>query len=100
MIELKRESDFVLVVNTKFLGPTNHLGSRVKAWDIHGEVFVTLNWRHELPSSANHVRAANNLLDKMIAHNRVGLKEDAPRRWIGESGMKGYVFVLDLKYNG
>jgi hypothetical protein len=47
---------------TKFIGPTNFRGSRVKATAAAGS--VTLNWDHALNSEANHAAAAKALAEK------------------------------------
>ncbi|WGM47666.1 hypothetical protein KOAAANKH_02548 [Brevundimonas sp. NIBR10] len=43
-------------VRTKFMGPTNHRGSRVKATTVTGKS-VTLDWDHALNSGDNHAAA-------------------------------------------
>jgi hypothetical protein len=48
---------------TKFLGPTNVRGSRVKAACYAGS--VTLHWDHSLGMEDNHRRAAEALRDKL-----------------------------------
>jgi len=68
---------------TKYLGPTNNRGSRIKAHDSdHNQ--VTLPYRFELDSEQMHRRAAEALRDKM--------------GWTGEliaGGTRdGYVFVF------
>lgn len=45
------------VILTRYLGPTNTRGSRVKATTGSG-VSVTLDWDHELDADENHARAA------------------------------------------
>ena len=47
-------------IETKFLGPTNNRGSRVKAFDCHGN-HRTLSWDSSLDSMQNHVNAAKAL---------------------------------------
>jgi hypothetical protein len=51
-------------ISTKYIGPTNHRNSRVKAFD-NANNAVTLDWAHELNSMENHTRAAKALRDKM-----------------------------------
>ena len=48
---------------TKFLGPTNVRGSRVKATADAGS--ITLSWDHSLNVEENHRRAAEALRDKL-----------------------------------
>ncbi len=45
------------MITTKFLGPTNHNGSRVRARDPWGRR-VIVAWKYELGSHENHLRAA------------------------------------------
>ncbi len=47
---------------TKYLGPTNVRGSRVKAVAEAGS--ITLSWDHALNSDENHALAAQTLADK------------------------------------
>lgn len=49
-------------ITTKFIGPTNVRGSRVKAKASAGS--ITLNWDHALNVETNHARAAQALADK------------------------------------
>lgn len=48
---------------TKWLGPTNHKGSRVKATCAAGS--ITLAWQHAFGQEDNHLRAARALADKL-----------------------------------
>jgi hypothetical protein len=47
---------------TKFIGPTNHRGSRIKATAQVGS--LTLSWDHALNSDGNHRAAALALANK------------------------------------
>lgn len=47
---------------TKYLGPSNVRGSRVKATAEAGS--ITLSWDHSLNADGNHLRAAQALRDK------------------------------------
>lgn len=49
---------------TKYLGPTNSRGSRIKAWDGDNNS-VTLHWDDALNSDENHVAACRALCDKV-----------------------------------
>lgn len=49
-------------ITTKFLGPTNFRGSRVKATCQAGS--VTISWDHATGSEENHLAAAKALCDK------------------------------------
>ena len=49
---------------TKYIGPSNTRGSRIKAFDSDGNS-VTVPYDHALDSDANHNLAAKSLRDKM-----------------------------------
>ena len=49
-------------ITTKYLGPTNHRGSRVKATAEAGS--VTVPWDHSLDTELNHFEAAHALCVK------------------------------------
>lgn len=49
-------------IETKFIGPTNTRGSRVKASAQAGS--VTIGWDHALNTDENHAKAAQALADK------------------------------------
>lgn len=49
---------------TKFLGPTDHRGERVKARHVNTGRSVTVPWDHELDTETNHLRAARELLSE------------------------------------
>jgi hypothetical protein len=74
-------------IETKYLGPSNVRGARVKATAEAGS--VTLGWDHALNSEGNHRKAAEALCEKF--------------NWLGEyygklhcGGTKhGYVFVFE-----
>lgn len=71
-------------IKTKYLGPTNHRGARVKAVSSYGETSVTMPWDHALDSFDNHQAAAMALLSKV--------KWGGDRYFAGGSN-DGYVFV-------
>lgn len=48
---------------TKYLGPTNFLGARVKASAQAGS--ITVDWKDELDANENHERAAQYLKNKL-----------------------------------
>lgn len=50
-------------ITTKFLGPTDYKGSRVKATCEAGS--VTLSWDHALNSDGNHEAACRALMAKL-----------------------------------
>ena len=57
------------VIITRYLGPTNHRGSRVKAThqrDSEVTWQATLGWDYSLDSTANHQLAAEQLLSKWV----------------------------------
>jgi hypothetical protein len=62
------------VIVTRYLGPTNHRGSRVKAThqrDSEVTWQATLDWDHSLDSTANHQLAAKQLLSKWVTSDNL-----------------------------
>lgn len=76
-------------IETKYLGPTNSRGARVKATAQAGS--VTLSWDNSLNADENHGRAAVALADKF------GWYRGKPGYWAGGGNAKGtgnvYVWV-------
>lgn len=71
-------------ITTKYLGPTNHRGSRIKARTYTGRCSVTVQWEYGISASENHAAAAKALADLL------GWSGD----WVmGETDASGYVFV-------
>jgi len=76
---------------TKYLGPTNYRGSRIKAmqsargFNSERPYSITRSWDYSLETNQNHMEVAKEFADKM------GWKGD----WIGGSldSNGGYVFV-------
>lgn len=64
------------VIVTKWLGPTTHKGSRVKAICAAGS--ATRGWSYHLSSSENHVAAARELMNKLGWHGEL-IGGDMPR---------------------
>lgn len=60
--QLRRETMIFQAITTRYIGPTNFRGSRVKATAAAGS--VTLNWDDALNSDANHEAAALALATK------------------------------------
>ncbi len=52
-----------MAIQTKFLGPTNHRGARIKAVSDAGS--LTLSWDYELGVQENHHTAAFALAERM-----------------------------------
>ncbi len=72
-------------ITTKFFGPGNVRGSRVKATAQAGS--ITLAWDHALNPDQNHVAAAQALATKL----------DWSGKWHGGAhASNGYCFVLEL----
>lgn len=72
------------IIRTKYLGPTNTKGSRIKA--SIGPDAVTLPYDHALSGSGNHKSAAHALATKL------GL-EGSWARYTDHATGDGYVFV-------
>lgn len=73
---------------TKFLGPTNVRGSRVKATCDAGS--LTRSWNHALGIEANHRAAAEALRDKLEWNN-----EHYGKMHMGGLPGSGYAFVFE-----
>lgn len=74
-------------ITTRFMGPTNHRGSRVKAMASAGS--VTLDWNHALNSTDNHKAAAMAL----------AAKYDWPGHWVCgclPEGNRDYAVYVDV----
>jgi len=74
---------------TKYLGPTNTKGARVKAVSASG-VSETLDWNHSIDPFDNHQAAVDKL------RNTLGWDKDT-RTIAGLFKVDGYVFVQILK---
>ena len=72
----------MVAILTKFFGPTNTRGSRVKAYTCTG-LQLTISWDHALDSEANHTAAAKALATKMGWHGK----------YVGGNTEHGYAFV-------
>ena len=70
-------------ITTKYLGPTNTQGARIKATCEAGS--ITVGYRHDLSGDAVHAIAAMALVRK--------LKWGGIHSWISGSTKDGYVFV-------
>ena len=80
-------------ITTKFIGPTNTKGSRIKATCWLGN--VTISWDYSLDVEANHHAAVSELVEKL---NRKRISENS---WstvgIADSvDGKGYTALIDL----
>jgi hypothetical protein len=60
---MSKHNRFTNHIETRFLGPTNYRGSRVKAWS--GEHSIVVPWDHALNAGENHERAASALALKL-----------------------------------
>lgn len=69
-------------ITTKYLGPTNHRGGRVRAFASAGSIVV--NWDHALNPAQNHCAAAKALAKRL----------DWQGRYVGGATEAGYVFVF------
>lgn len=85
-------------ITTKFIGPTNTRGSRVKAFLPSG-LSVTLSWDHALEVDENHHKAAKACIQKHIVDGSEYLAGKAPfvRETFSAYGLKsGYVCIVRL----
>ena len=76
---------------TKYLGPTNNRGGRVKAFCDVGN--VTLSWNHAADIDVNHENAFNALVSKLGWQDYKGIWSAGtlPQKMAG--GIKVYVFT-------
>ena len=72
-------------ISTKYIGPTNTKGARIKAY-AEGGNSVTISYPHELSTEKAHLEAALCLRDKMNWNDSGKL--------IGGGTADGYVFVF------
>ena len=70
-------------IMTKYLGPTNVRGSRIKAYDVDRNS-VTIPYPHDLSGEDCHRKAAKELCNKM----------GWPGQLIGGATTDGYAFVF------
>ena len=83
---------------TKYLGPTNFRGSRVKASAQAGS--VTIPWDDAKDSANNHIAAALALIRKYGWNDPNRSHMRSPHQWAGRMAMgatpdgKGYCFVI------
>jgi hypothetical protein len=77
-------------IMTKYIGPTNSRGSRIKAWCSAGS--VTIDYPHQLSNEAVYWEAAKTLIVKL------GWQEHG--NWIagGLPNSSGYCFVCPVDY--
>lgn len=57
----------VVMIRTKYLGPTNTRGARIKAWA--GDRSVTIPYPYELNTEDAHMAAADKLADILHEHD-------------------------------
>ena len=76
-------------IKTKYLGPTNHRGARVKAVTSYGETSVTMSWDYALGSFENHKAVALALLSKL---------DWGGERYYAGGSNAGYVFVAGYEF--
>jgi hypothetical protein len=77
-------------IMTKYLGPTNYRGSRVKASAQDGSIIV--NWDYASSTEANHKKALQALL------NRLGWNQRKGGKWIMGSlpnGQTVHIYCAD-----
>ena len=85
-------------VVTKFLGPTNNLGSRVKAFLPSG-LAVTLPWDSALSIDENHHAAATACVQKHVIDTNPHLSEKDPwsyQQWGIHGHKDGFVCLVSV----
>jgi hypothetical protein len=85
------------IIQTKYIGPTNLKGSRVKAIDDKGNS-ATLEYRSEFDPEKNHLAAARALLQKIETKHALNDRETSEMTItsIGSWG-SGYIFGAERK---
>jgi hypothetical protein len=79
------EAKQMVAILTKYIGPTNFKGSRVKAFTAQGKYSssLTLSWDDALSVEANHIAAAEALASRL----------EWSGKYVGGSADRGMVFV-------
>ena len=84
------------MIRTKYLGPTNTRGSRIKAWSVGAGdrpgFRLTVSYRCELGTVENHELAATELLRRIDAEGGYSRGEDVVLGSSEDGG--GYVFAF------
>jgi len=81
-------------ITTKYLGPTNFKGSRIKATTSFGKTSITISYPYELSGVECHAKAVKLLISKLK------WEDDADyTRMIYSQLESGYVFVFDNDLN-
>lgn len=87
----------IKLIQTKYLGPTNFKGSRVKAVDDKGNSAIS-EYRSELSSEENHRHAAKVLLDKIETKHKLNEREHSEMVLTAcGSWQSGYMFSAERK---
>ena len=81
---------------TKYIGPTDYRGSRVKATCQAGS--VTLNWDDALNSEQNHDAAALALVRKLEWNTIASVKKDSAMYRGGLPSGEGNCYVFPVKW--
>lgn len=80
-------------IETKFLGPTNSRGARIRVKAQAGR--MTVPWDHAFDPQENHYAAALAFAGKRGWYGRISGGTWPPGRWVGgaKADDTGYVFV-------
>lgn len=85
------------LIFTKYIDPTNHKGSRVKAYDGIGNS-ITLPWKSELNGDKNCELAALALIEKIKVKNSLITTDLTKHKIVGVASHGGErVFVTERK---
>ena len=88
-------------ISTKFLGPTNTTGSRVKATykrDNERTWTATCHWNHSISAEANHCSAAQQLLNDLNEDRRLYFESIGAPDEAGVFGIVGMGWDADHYY--
>lgn len=87
-------------IQTKYLGPTNTKGARIRAWCERGS--TTVNYTHDLSTEEEHDRAMKALLAKFVDEDTARYGSPLACCWVRHGWIrggtdKGYVYVADVE---
>jgi len=90
-------------IQTKYLGPTNTKGARIRAWCERGS--ITVDYTHGLSVEHEHDRAFKKLLNKFLDEDTRQYGTPLACAWTSHGWIRGgtssgYVYVADCVSEG
>lgn len=82
-------------IRTKYLGPTNHRGSRIRVWRADGAYSedpraLTVSWDHALNPAGNHAEAVRRYVEREVNDTTWVWPDGA---WVVGGGREGSLAV-------